>query len=136
MTAVVPILAAIAGILAFGGSLWAGYWNLKRIRSEASHLQAQDVRIYTDTASELIEPLRREMNSARDEAAKARIEATKAKEEAEELRNQIKEMGRDLQAQQIMVAEATENLQAANARAEFWEREFHRVNKPPTGGKP
>lgn len=134
MTATIPILAAIAGILAFGGSLWAGYWNLKRIRSEASHLQAKDVKIYTDTASELIEPLRKEMNEARTEATAAKNEAKLAKDEAEKLRSQIKEMSRDLQAQQIMVTEATENLQAANARAEFWEREFHRVNKPPGGG--
>jgi septal ring factor EnvC (AmiA/AmiB activator) len=133
MTAVIPIIAAIAGILAFAGSLWAGYWNLKRIRSQAEHLQAKDVQIYTSTASELIEPLRKEMNEARAEATLAKDEAKKAKEEAESLRAQIREMSRDLQAQQLMVAEATENLNAANARATFWENEFHRVNRPPGG---
>lgn len=131
MTAIIPILAGVAGILAFAGTVWAGIWSLKRIRAEAAHLQAKDVQIYTSTAAEMIEPLRREMKEARDEAEAAKNEAKKAKVEAEDLRRQLQEMGRDLQSQQIMVTEATNNLNAANARAVFWENEFHRVNQPP-----
>ena len=85
----------------------------KKIKSEANHLDTENITVYATAANTLLEPLRRQ------------LEITQ--QEAEELRNKVKELTREISAQSLIVDETTDKLERANQRADYFQGEYERV---------
>lgn len=124
-----PILVSVLIALAtVGSTLFAGKAQARKFRAEASKLGAEEVEVYTEASTNLVRELRAEVVATKEELRQT-------KEELRRTLSMLDDMARKTHQQDLLVDDLTTKLEAAHARATYWEQEFARVtNAPPRGG--
>lgn len=92
-----------------GGLIHARSRN-KKLIAEAAHLDTEDVRIISDSAMRLLAPLRERV--------------TELEQECSDLRSKVSDLSREVEQQRQIIRTSTVQLEAANRRADYYQRAF------------
>lgn len=100
-------IVAFLGIMVYSRSI------NKKIKSEAHHLDTENITVYATAANTLLEPLRKQLEETQ--------------KEADGLRTTVKELNREIAAQSLIVEELTDKLDRAVQRADYYQSEYERL---------
>src|SRR5215472_7307056 len=82
----------------------------RKLTSEATHLETEDVQVISATALQLLTPLR-------ERVRELEVECT-------ELRIQVRDLTTEVGHQRALVADTTAKLELANRRADYYQQAF------------
>lgn len=119
-SAVLQVLT-VASPLATVGGLWSVRATNKKINAEARNLDNQNVTVWSDATTVLLEPLERRLGKANDE-----VDQLTAK--VDELTVTVRTLRSDLDAAHAVATEETRRRTTAEHSAAWYRREFERIS--------